>query len=324
MRRISTGILFLLGCGGLSEGGGSLHDVVVVANSEDWALVGKSMRGALERVVRTPQEEKVFSVRVESPEEFGFFRRWHNILLVARLDTAERAADLARSLLDADVLEKVEDRGAVLGFRRDVWAKDQLFGVLVARDREALREKAGKLGDVLFRRFEEALEERLSKWIYREGEERKAEEMLRSRFGWSLRLPKGYRIERAEEGFVWVRKRVPERWVFVWWGDAPDSIDGRWLRAQRDSIGRMFYDGDRVVRDWLVEEVVEFAGRRAVKLSGLWENPKFASGGPFRCYGFKKDGKAYIVDVAVFAPGVPKEPYLRQVDIVARSLSFDR
>lgn len=322
--RILIIVWALSGCGRLPEGGGGLHEVVAVADSEDWASAGELVRGALERVVRTPQEEKVFIVRIEPPEKFGFFRRWRNILLIARLDTPEGTADLVRSLLGRRVLKRIEDEGAVLGFRRDVWARDQFFCALVARDGEALREKAGEWGDAIFRMFEKALEERLSGWIYRHGEERGAEDMLRSRFGWSLRLPRGYRVERAGEGFVWVRKRTPERWIFVWWGDAPDTLDGAWLRAQRDNIGARYYNGDRVVPQWLKEEAVEFAGRPAVRLSGIWENPRFVAGGPFRCYGFQHEGRAYIVDVAVFVPGATKEPYLRQVDLVARSFSFVR
>jgi hypothetical protein len=63
----------------------------------------------------------------------------------------------------------------------------------------------------------------------------------------------------------------------------------------------------------------------ALRVTGLWQNQTaqagFAAGGPFRTYCFFDPGtkRLYMVDIAVFAPGMSKEPYLRQLDIIAHT-----
>jgi hypothetical protein len=68
---------------------------------------------------------------------------------------------------------------------------------------------------------------------------------------------------------------------------------------------------------------VAFAGRRALKISGIWENRTLLVGGPFRTYCFydQDTGRRYMVDAAVYAAGTEKEPYLRQVDLIIGSFS---
>ena len=92
---------------------------------------------------------------------------------------------------------------------------------------------------------------------------------------------------------------------------------------RRDEVGRDFYDGDRIVRQYTSAEEVNFAGWRALRLSGLWENRNLYVGGPFRTYCFydEEAKRRYMVDAAVFGAGVEKEPYLRQVDIIAHTFS---
>jgi len=92
---------------------------------------------------------------------------------------------------------------------------------------------------------------------------------------------------------------------------------------RRDRVGRDLYDGDRIVREHTRAKEVDFAGRRGLRLAGLWENRSLNVGGPFRTYSFYDEGagRRYMVDAAVFAAGVEKEPYLRQADLIAGTFS---
>ena len=66
---------------------------------------------------------------------------------------------------------------------------------------------------------------------------------------------------------------------------------------------------------------VEFLGRPAVVLEGLWENDEKMAGGPFRNYTFydKESGRIYQIDIAVYYPAGKKETFLRQLDVMART-----
>ena len=61
----------------------------------------------------------------------------------------------------------------------------------------------------------------------------------------------------------------------------------------------------------------------AIQLTGVWQNDRETrpAGGPFRSYGFYdlNTQRLYLVDMAVFAPGKKKLPYLRQLDVMAQT-----
>lgn len=91
---------------------------------------------------------------------------------------------------------------------------------------------------------------------------------------------------------------------------------------KRDSLTKIYYDGDYIFEDSIIqtkEKVVDFNGRYAIRLDGVWQNDKNIAGGPFRTFGFynKGDGRMYLVDCAIVAPGERKWPYMRQVEAMA-------
>jgi len=320
--------LLVSGCGGrLPEGSGSLHEIAVIADPMEWSKVQGLLREGLERTVRTPREEKVFHLEWRSPEDFDFFKSWRNVLLVAQLDGEPQMAGLARSLLSEEVVRRIEGGEAYVFVKTDVWARDQVFVLIVAKGRGALMEKILDSRDELFVTLEEHLNRRVLEWVYERGEQQALEQRLLDRYGWTLRVPAGYVVEKElpEAHFVWMRKRTPDRWIFVWWGpiEPGETVDAQWLRAKRDEIGTRFYEGDRVANEHMEVSETVINGKPAVKLSGLWENPEKAVGGPFRCYAVvdRRTDTVFVVDGAVYAPGIQKEPYLRQVDLIVQTFS---
>jgi len=276
--------------------------------------------------VQTPQRERIFTLRMGDAAEFEFFRSWQNLFLLASLEGEGETARLVRSLLSPEVLARIQQGEAYVFFKREVWAEDQVLGIAVARDRSVLRQKIDTEMDAIFTTMEDHLDRRMEQQLYAEGEQDLLERALFEEFGWTLRIPEGYALERKlpEEGFVWLRKRVPDRWLFVWWGAARDEIElnDEWCRKKRDEIGRSLYHGDSVAEILSVEEAV-VAGKPAIKVCGLWENRERIVGGPFRSYSLvdRASGRVYMVDGAVYAPGIRKAAYLRQVDLIARTLS---
>jgi hypothetical protein len=164
-------------------------------------------------------------------------------------------------------------------------------------------------------------------WLYEQGEQRDLEQRFFDRYGWTLRVPEEYGVEQElpEAHFVWMRKRTPDRWIFVWWGDIgpEEGVNAEWLRAKRDEIGARFYKGDRIAGEGMETSETVIDGKPGIKISGLWENPESVAGGPFRCYAIvdRTAGTVFVVDGAVYAPGIEKEPYLRQVDLIVQTFS---
>ena len=190
----------------------------------------------------------------------------------------------------------------------------------------AVAEKFQDNKDRIFDLMEQALDVKIRKLLYAKAEQLKLEKRLFRDYGWTLRVPMGYEVfkEFPEENFVWLRKQQPHRWIFVFWEETGDvTVTPEGCLNKRDEIGRTFYEGDQIVREHTSADQVEYAGRRALRLAGLWENTKSYMGGPFRTYCFydERATRRYMVDVAVFAAGVEKEPYLRQLDLIAHTFS---
>jgi hypothetical protein len=182
--------------------------------------------------------------------------------------------------------------------------------------------------DRLYRAVEEVRNDRVRKLILRYGERKDVEAELKAEFGWSVKVPFGYRILEAQpdSGFVVLVKEDPNRWLWVYWesGVRPESLTDDWCIGKRDEITRRFFDGDRISPgDTQLAQTV-FTGKLAVSMTGLWENERTWSGGPFKSYVFVDADldRLYFIDVGVYAPNKRKEPYLRQVDLMAQTFAY--
>ena len=133
--------------------------------------------------------------------------------------------------------------------------------------------------------------------------------------------------EDAEENFVWLRRFSPDvdRMISVYWQDSKDGgeLDENWAVERRTFIGEKYLDSMKIVEGYTKIEKIDFLGRDAVKVEGLWEIEEKIIGGFFRSYAFfdKKTKRVYFIDIAVFAPGEAKESYIRQLDIIAHTFS---
>jgi hypothetical protein len=56
------------------------------------------------------------------------------------------------------------------------------------------------------------------------------------------------------------------------------------------------------------------------RLYGRWEDSEVSAAGPFRFYQVARGAATYNVDLAVFAPGRPKLPYLRELQVLAETV----
>jgi len=131
-------------------------------------------------------------------------------------------------------------------------------------------------------------------------------------------------VDSSELNYVWLRRFNPQRWISVYWEPVkdPSVLSKQWMLEKRHGIIRSFYDGDYVYEDENIKvqkKVVDFNDRFAIRLDGVWQNEKHVMGGPFRSYAFynESDGRLYLIDLAVYAPGQRKHQYLRQLEGIA-------
>jgi hypothetical protein len=209
----------------------------------------------------------------------------------------------------------------------DVWARGQTVLVVAARGDAALARAVSAAADTIYAGFEERVTAEIQGLLYLAGEEKALARDLARRYGWSLRIPAGYRTgEDANARFVrFFMREGGARLLFVYWQDGVASLPApRYCQELRARLAARYYEGDFVDSTRTRSEAVTFLGRPAHKLVGVWQNDRYTMGGPFRTYCFVDGGRFTMIDLAVFEPMESKVELLRQLEAVARTFRDHR
>jgi hypothetical protein len=303
----------------------------VFSSQEDWTALEGTLNVVFSRMMRTPQPEKRFSLMPINEEEFQKSMKYRHLLFVGTLETGGRMGEIIQDMLkDPAIRQRVEEGSQNIFQIENEWARDQLIGVILAKDISTLREVIEDHSNTIYELFEKDLKNRLFKDLYRTREQHDIEEHLMNMYGWSLRIQHDYFIaeEDSDGGFVFLMRTFPERYIFVRWLENVESADNpylnrQWVVAERNRIGATYYGGDIVDPMYLFSFESTYLGRKAQITTGTWRNPEKVAGGPFKNFTFYDplSSRIYMIDIAVHAPGRTKIPLLRRLEIIAETFT---
>lgn len=317
-------IAFILSCDNSNSkmGWGADAEIYVLADSTIWHPVESILKETFEKPLVTPQRETVFTV---IHKDFYNFMRYKNLVFLATLEDSGTVSQAVKSILKPELVEKVKN-GHYLFVKKDEWAQDQYIMFLVSNNVTDLIQKISENQNYLFNLFDNYWTEVRAEFFVRGAEEKKMEKHLLNEYGWMLRIQDDFQIEIEDstENFVMLYKSFPEQWISVHWIETedPSLITREWCIKKRNEIGARYYRGDQVEEKFEVPifEEVEFLGKRAGKLSALWQNEKEVCGGSFINYCFYDEysERIYMLDYALFYPRLDKRkrPYLRKGEIL--------
>ena len=319
-------LLSFLRLDGLPPGSGRADLVTVIADSADARMLKIDFREVFERVIQTPVKERLYDVSFVGAGDFRALRR-RNIVIAAPLDGDSDAAGLVRSLVPAGRREAIRNGATPVVIRRDVWADDQVVALITGEDNGSLKANFLTEADRVYGAIDNKRDEYVADVLYRFGEREPLASELADRFGWRVRVPFGFNMidTHADSGFV-VLARTHARvrqWMFVYQEDGvpTDRLTEAWCIRKRNEIAARFFENDVVDATGLTVSQRALDGRLAVHLEGMWQSGVAWKGGPFRSYVLvdaEKD-RLYFLDIGVYGPNRRKEPYLRQLDILART-----
>ncbi|MCI0697456.1 DUF4837 family protein [candidate division KSB1 bacterium] len=309
--------------------GGNEKEIIVIADSADYVFLKGELSRAFEREIPTPWPEKTFELHQVPVSQMEKHLHHSQLLLIGMLGSAiprSGAAGKIEAMLTPELKARIVNGQDYVLKKDDPWAKEQRLVVLAATHRDTLKQRILSHRYELFELFNQPLMERTKTEMFSQFEQKHLEKTLLDKYDWTLRIQHDYQLykEFPQENFVMLRRAWPERWLFASWQnlDDPNRITRDWVIEWRNRLGERFYENDRVVinNDLIVREV-DFAGRWALELQGLWENESKAAGGPFKAWAFydEQTRQAFLVDIAVFNPGKEKIRFLRQLEIMART-----
>ncbi len=300
--------------------------IAVIADSTEWQVIQEPLESYFEHIIRTPQPEKeyeLFRVQENQLDQYSAFRY---IIVAGTFESKGNTGKLLQQILaDSSIRAGVQQDKFFMFSQRDQWSTNQLVAFVIADNLANLKARIEKNGQYIYKLFDRNFKDYLITEMYRKREQVDIEEELMKSYGWSFRVQTDYFIaqEVPEEGFLWMRRMYPERWIFVRWIENADTtlLNSDWVIDERNRIGRKYYGNDRTVDAYLESVREAFLGRPAIITTGLWENEEKVAGGPFRNFTFYDEFSKtlFMIDVAVYAPNQDKLPYLRRMEIMAHT-----
>ena len=323
-------IFFCLQCKSKRISLGYNDRIYVIADSTLWEESESILRETFEKPLVTPQHETVFTL---INGNLDFFKNYNNLVFLTSLEKDGAVSEFIQKSLSPDLMDRVK-QGSYLFIKENEWANNQYVMFLVSTDAQTLKQKIAENKSYLFNLFNDHWTESLKKKMYKISEQKDIEDKFLAKYGWMVKVQYDYWIETEDSAnnFIMLKRSFPDRWFFVHWFDTQDpSLLGKeWCIQKRNELGSKYCDGDVVEEKFVnpVYEEVDFLGKRASKISGLWKNMKAVEGGPFISYSFydEQNEKIYMLDFACFDPRhkSTKRSLLRQGDVILHTFQTEQ
>jgi hypothetical protein len=279
--------------------------------------------GLQREVVYIGKPELVFNVEVSGPDGFHIRRNWRNLVFLGSLDDGSWSREMIQSLLSQESLAELRDGTRNLFFVKDKWAVGQMIAILATAESDRLAAAVADNIGALYTTMDRAVVENTRRIMLRKDVQQEMIGYLRRTYGWELTLPKGYEgIEDSEHQVVVFRAQEPTRIISVYWRDGlPELPTVERCLAIRGELAWNYYDEDRIDYDLTTTKRTTFLGIDAIEIDGVWQNEKYVNGGPFKSYCFTERNRFYLIDLVLFAPGMDKLPYMRELEAIAQTFS---
>lgn len=300
-------------CGGRPFAEGGSRDLTVVTSLPADAPEILFLRAVLERPAIRIEDETAYSVRVALPSDARVYRA-RTVLFLGYGPKPSPKGPLGP-------LSRLEQGGRKpFVFASDVWLRGQAAGMFWTESREELLPALQQEQNHLFAELDRATFATVRARLLALPRDSHAERRLKRLLGFTLRVPRGYevRIDPGTRAVLLIDPGPPARLLRVVAERGGPAAD---LRGVRAALARTFRPNERTLD--LVDPTLtagELAGSRR-QLHGRWEDAEVSAAGPYRFYEVAREGKRFYVDLAVFAPGRPKLPYLRELQAIAETLT---
>lgn len=329
-------ILLIAGCDPTNKPARGLEDeIYVVADSIEYEELKTALETTFEKLIYTPQPEKLFTLKRISVNEIEKYKNRKNIIIVAPLNSESLTSQFIKAVTDSAARKKLIENEGFLIQRNNLWAKDQVVMVLTSPDIHELEFRILQNKDDLLYAFQKISDKRLYASLYNARyEQEDIEGKLLRDYGWLIYVQADFKLalNKPEDNFVWLRRSPNsdmERWIFVHWIEnaSPELLNPDSIKTIRNRLTEKYYrtsnDSAYVViaQDYYTTSEVNFKGNYTIFTQGLWDLNIKGMGGPFINYTFydEKSKRLYMLDGSVFAPKYYKRNLIHQMDVTLQS-----
>ncbi len=324
---ILTALIVLTSCSGFKRPAIGPHDLILVLSDQRTFDMHKFQ---LEKIfndpIHAPMRENRFSIRRIGMDQFNEgSAKYRYLILLTNVDNSSPEASFIKRMLTESIMDGVREGKYYYAVKDDIWANDQTVLLLMDSRNIHLGGYLERFSDNLFRIFNdkmiETVKERLLETRFNN---KKAQEFARKKYNFDVFVPHDFIVSEERtvpDIFVRFRRFNPDRWLTVLRTNYDTSMTFQDnIIKTRDRIGEQFGDSVRVNPEFLTFVPDTLFSPNGLMAKGIWEYAE--GGGPFFTRAFLNNDVMYIIDGAVFAPGVKKYPFVIQLEIMSETVRF--
>jgi len=303
---------------------GKTNEILIVTNTKtQWeSQVGFVVKNFFEQpLAGLPQPEPMFHLFNVADKDFNkVFKAQHNILII----------DINRKFTEA-----------LVETRHNYWTRPQRVIKITAPDTVSFRMAFDEHKTAFLESFN-ALEIERTNVQFKMARSVELKNIVEKKFDFSMQLPGGFVVAAEDNNFLWLRQNMQKVKQDVELGiiihEKPyidtSAFAENEILILRDSLTSMFIEGPStgsymvISRDFVApvfKRIDDFVSGFAVETRGLWMVRNDFMGGPFISYTFvdPKLERVITVDAYVYNPGDLKRNFIRQMEAIFHTISFE-
>ena len=316
--------LLIFGCAGKKDSLGTDDEIRVICSKIDEPVIKDYLASVFDDTIYTPAPEPLFKLIFSRPEHYEDLKEYAQVIIAAvNRNSTNPGYRLLKKLLPEGQLNNSEDDNPVL-LTRDLHAKDQVYVVINASNKEHLFNYLDKNKCLLRKHYDEQFKLRGSRFLFNDNQTQ-IEEKINEDYGWFLKIPWGWEVLRNEDkmNFFWMGSEYPYRWMSIKWDNGNNINDGLSLGKQIWNFPINHYKSIRFNENRFKLDRIYFNDYKGWQCSGIWESMDSldAKGGPFYSYIFydHHSDRTFHINTLVHNPGKSKAVYIRQMELIAKS-----
>lgn len=316
--------LLIFGCAGKKDSLGTDDEIRVICSKIDEPVIKDYLASVFDDTIYTPAPEPLFKLIFSRPEHYEDLKEYAQVIIAAvNRNSTNPGYRLLKKLLPEGQLNNSEDDNPVL-LTRDLHAKDQVYVVINASNKEHLFNYLDKNKGLLRKHYDEQFKLRGSRFLFNDNQTQ-IEEKIKEDYGWFLKIPWGWEVLRNEDkmNFFWMGSEYPYRWMSIKWDNGNNINDGLSLGKQIWNFPINHYKSIRFNENRFKLDRIYFNDYKGWQCSGIWESMDSldAKGGPFYSYIFydHHSDRTFHINTLVHNPGKSKAVYIRQMELIAKS-----
>ena len=316
--------LLIFGCTGKKDSLGTDDEIRVICSKIDEPVIKDYLSSVFDDSIYTPAPEPLFKLIFSRPERYEDLKEYAQVIIAAvNRASTNPGYRLLKKLLPEGQLNNSEDDNPVL-LTRDLHAKDQVYAVINASNKEHLFNYLDKNKGLLRKHYDEQFKLRGSRFLFNDNQTQ-IEEKIKEDYGWFLKIPWGWEVLRNEDkmNFFWMGSEYPYRWMSIKWDSGNNINEELSLGKQIWNFPINHYKSIRFNENRFKLDRIYFNDYKGWQCSGIWESMDSldAKGGPFYSYIFydHHSDLTFHINTLVHNPGKSKAVYIRQMELIAKS-----